>query len=139
MNNRIRHSGIITDIEGHLVHVSIQQSSACDSCKVAHHCNAAESKDKTIDISVHDVSEYVVGQRVSVSTSGRVGIMAVVWAYVLPLVLMLGVMIVTLVISDDEMLSAFMSLCSLVPYYILVYLLRSRIQQQVAFQIDSIE
>ena len=65
--------------------------------------------------------------------------MAVVWAYVLPLVLMLGVMIVTLVISDDEMLSAFMSLCSLVPYYILVYLLRSRIQQQVAFQIDSIE
>ena len=71
MNNRIRHSGIITDIEGHLVHVSIQQSSACDSCKVAHHCNAAESKDKTIDISVHDASEYIVGQRVSVSTSGR--------------------------------------------------------------------
>ncbi|MBE6264296.1 MAG: RseC/MucC family positive regulator of sigma(E) [Prevotella sp.] len=138
MNNRIVHSGIITDIDEHLVQVSIQQSSACNSCKVAAHCNAAESKEKVIDVSVQDASKYVVGQQVNISTSGRTGMMAVVWAYAMPLVLMLAVLFVSLAACDNETFSALLALLSLVPYYILIYVFRSRIREQVAFQIDAV-
>ncbi len=138
MNNRIVHSGIITDIDEHLVQVSIQQSSACNSCKVAAHCNAAESKEKVIDVSVQDASKYVVGQQVNISTSGRTGMMAVVWAYALPLVLMLAVLFVSLAVCVSETLSALLALLALIPYYMLVYIFRSRIREQVAFQIDAV-
>ena len=113
MNNRIVHSGIITDIDEHLVQVSIQQSSACNSCKVAAHCNAAESKEKVIDVSVQDASKYVVGQQVNISTSGRTGMMAVVWAYAMPLVLMLAVLFVSLAVCVSETLSALLALLAL--------------------------
>ena len=105
---------------------------------MAAHCNAAESKEKVIDVSVQDASKYVVGQQVNISTSGRTGMMAVVWAYAMPLVLMLAVLFVSLAVCVSETLSALLALLALIPYYMLVYIFRSRIREQVAFQIDAV-
>ena len=84
MGNRIRHEGIITRVETDSVHVRIRQSSACASCKVAAHCNAAETKEKVIEIRGKHGDQYKVGQQVTVSTTPRIGIMASVYAYAIP-------------------------------------------------------
>ena len=69
MNQRIRHSGVVESIEEGCVHVRIVQTSSCAACKVAGYCNAAESKEKMIDVYCDAVADFKVGQQVTVSTS----------------------------------------------------------------------
>ena len=69
MNQKISHSGIIDSIEDECIHVRIVQTSACAACKVAGYCNAAESKEKIIDVCCDNAAAYSVGQHVVVSTS----------------------------------------------------------------------
>ena len=64
MNNKIRHEGIIDSIERECVHVRILQTSACAACKVAGYCNAAEAKEKIVDVYHTDVSGLKVGDAV---------------------------------------------------------------------------
>lgn len=137
MGNRIRHEGIITRIETDSVHVRIRQSSACASCKVAAHCNAAETKEKVIEIRGKHGDQYKVGQQVTVSTTPRIGIMASVYVYAIPLVLMVGVIILITALTGDELTAACCGLAVLLPYYLLIYLLRDLISQQVYFEIET--
>lgn len=137
MGNRIKHEGVITRIETDCIHVCIQQSSACASCKVAAHCNAAETKEKMIEIRGQHKGQYQIGQQVTVSTTPRIGIMASVYAYAIPLVLMVGVIILITALTGDELTAACCGLAILLPYYLLIYLLRDQISQQVYFEIET--
>ena len=137
MGNRIRHEGVITRVEKDRVYVSVSQSSACASCKVAAHCNAAETKEKVIEIRGKHGDQYKVGQQVTVSTTPRIGIMASVYAYAIPLVLMVGVIILVTALTGDELTAACCGLAVLLPYYLLIYLLRDLISQQVYFEIET--
>ena len=66
MSNRIRHEGIIDSIDEGCVHVRILQTSACAACKVAGYCNAAEAKEKIVDVFQTDASAMKVGDTVTV-------------------------------------------------------------------------
>ena len=79
MSTKISHSGVIESMEGNSVHVRIVQTSACAACKVAGYCNAAESKEKIVDVTPVDISLYKVGQVVTVSASGQVAARALLW------------------------------------------------------------
>ena len=88
MGTKIRHSGIIEHIDDGCVHVRIVQTSACAACKVASYCNAAESKEKLIDVFCDTSScNYQVGQQVTVMTSGTVAAKALLWGFGLPFVI----------------------------------------------------
>ena len=136
-SERIRHEGVITRVEKDRVYVSVSQSSACASCKVAAHCNAAETKGKVIEIRGKHGDQYKIGQQVTVSTTPRIGIMASVYAYAIPLVLMVGVIILVTALTGDELTAACCGLAVLLPYYLLIYLLRDLISQQVYFEIET--
>lgn len=138
MDNKIQHLGVIESIEGNCLHVVISQSSACAECKVAGHCNASESKDKIIDIITDSVAEYSIGECVNVFTTKGVGMMATIYAYVLPLVIMIIVLILVKVITGSDGWAAISALLSLIPYYICVYILRNKISSQVYFEIEKI-
>ena len=138
MDNKIQHLGVIESIEGNCLHVAISQSSACAECKVAGHCNASESKDKIIDIITDSVAEYSIGECVNVFTTKGVGMMATIYAYVLPLVIMMIELILVKVITESDGWAAISALLSLIPYYICVYILRNIISSQVYFEIEKI-
>ena len=57
MRNKISHSGVIDRIDGGHVKVRIVQTSACAACKVAGYCNAAESKEKIVDVYCDSVAK----------------------------------------------------------------------------------
>ena len=137
MSSRIEHLGVIDAIEGNCIHVAISQSSACAECKVAGHCNASESKDKIIDIITDSAAEYSIGESVKVSTTKGVGMMASIYAYVLPLVIMMTVLIVVKAITGSDGWAAISALFSLIPYYVCVYILRNKISSQVYFEIEK--
>ena len=136
MNQRIRHSGVVESIEEGCVHVRIVQTSSCAACKVAGYCNAAESKEKMIDVYCDAVADFKVGQQVTVSTSGQVAVKALLWAFGVPFVLLLAMLILVLLLTGNEGWAALSALAILVPYYAILWLLRDKMREQLAFTIE---
>ena len=136
MSQKISHSGIVERIDDGCVHVRIVQTSACAACKVAGYCNAAESKEKIIDVYCDSVADYQVGQQVVVSTSGQVAVKALLWAFGVPFVLLMTVLVLVLLLTANEGLAALSALAVLVPYYFVLWLLRNKMREQLAFRIE---
>lgn len=136
MNQRISHSGMIESIEEGCVHVRIVQHSACTTCKVAGYCHAAESKEKMIDVYCDCATNYQVGQQVVVSTSGQVAVKALLWAFGVPFVLLMAVLLAVLLLTGNEGWAALGALAALVPYYALLWLWRDKMRQQLVFTIE---
>ena len=136
MNQRISHSGVVESIEEGCVHVRIVQTSSCAACKVAGYCNAAESKEKMIDVYCDAVADYKVGQQVTVSTSGQVAVKALLWAFGVPFVLLLAMLILVLLLTGNEGWAALGAMAILVPYYAILWLLRDKMREQLAFTIE---
>ncbi|MBO7130033.1 MAG: SoxR reducing system RseC family protein [Prevotella sp.] len=137
MSNKISHPGVIDRIEGDCVKVRIIQTSACAACKVASHCNASESKEKLVDVFGCDTAKYSTGQEVVVSASKEVANRALLLGFGIPLLLMVAVLLIVLRWTGDEGIAALASLGALIPYYILLWLLRDSIRQQVSFRIEE--
>ena len=136
MSTKISHSGVIERIESDRVQVRIIQTSACAACKVAAYCNAAESKEKLIDVFCDSVAKSLhVGQPVTVTTSGVVAAKALLWGFGLPFFVLVVVLIVVLLLTSSEGLAALCALAALVPYYLMLWLLRDRMRDELSFQI----
>ena len=137
MNNKISHSGIIHSIEDGCIRVQIVQTSACAACKVASHCNAAESKIKIVDVLSCDTSGYQVGQEVTVWASKDVANRALMLGFGVPFLLLICVLMIALKLFGNEGIAALVALGSLVPYYLALWLMKDRIQRQISFKLDN--
>lgn len=134
-HNQISHEGIIDSISEGVVHVRIVQSSACSSCKVADYCNSAEHKEKIIDIRCTNTSKYSVGQEVMVMAASDVGVKAVTMAFVIPTVILLVAIAICIGYGTSEAVAAMVGLLAMVPYYIGLYLNRSKLERVLTFYI----
>ena len=137
MSDKISHSGIVERIQDGCVKVRIVQTSACAACKVASHCNAAESKVKIVDVLGVDGRAYQAGQEVVVSASKDVTNRALLLGFGVPFLLLVCVLFVVLRLTQDEGIAALSAIGSLVPYYLLLWLLRDSIQRRISFQIED--
>ena len=139
MNNNIKHLGIVESIDGSHVRVKILQSSACSSCSAKSHCNVSETKEKIIDIHDKDSADCCsVGQQVMVCGTTSMGMKAVLLAFVLPFLILLFALFLSMELTNDEAASALVSLCTLIPYYIIIYLLRNKISRTFSFTLETI-
>ncbi len=136
MSTKISHSGIVESVDGDCVHVRIVQTSACAACKVAGYCNAAESKEKVVDVHCADSGSYQVGQQVVVATSGRVAARALLWGFGVPFIILVGVLFVVLQLTGSEGMAALSAIAALIPYYFILWLLRDKMREQLAFSIE---
>lgn len=137
MSQKISHSGVVERIEGDCIKVRIVQTSACAACKVASHCNAAESKVKIVDVFGCDTTNYSTGQEVTVWASRDVANRALLLGFGVPFLLLVCVLLIALRLTANEGLAALWALGSLVPYYFALWLLRDRIQRGISFQIEE--
>lgn len=137
MRNKISHSGVIDRIDGEHIQVRIVQISACASCKVAGYCNAAESKEKIVDVFCDSAAkDLTVGQPVTVTASGQVATRALLWGFGLPFLLMVSVLTAVLMWTGHEGFAALSGLGALIPYYIMLWLFRDRMRAQLAFSLE---
>ncbi|MBR1462906.1 MAG: SoxR reducing system RseC family protein [Prevotella sp.] len=138
MSHLIKHDGIIDHIEGRNLKVRILQTSACASCKVASHCHSTESKEKIIDVyDVKNIGNYSKGDPVTVVVSSKTGANAVLLAFVVPFVIMVGVVFLISRFTVEEPVMAMAGIISLIPYYILLYYYRERISRKFTFSIEN--
>ena len=102
-------------IEEGCVKVRILQTSACAACKVSRHCNAAESKEKMVDVLDADASKFQVGQEVTVWVSPDVANKALLLGFGIPFLLLLGVLVAVLYLTNNEGVAALAAVGSLLP------------------------
>ena len=139
VQSQVSHTGIVEGIADGCVSVRILQTSACAACKVAGHCNAAEAKEKMVDVWCADAARYTVGQQVTVAASMAVARKALVLGFVMPFLLVVAVLVTVLYLTKNEGTAAMAALGSLIPYYLLLWLYRDRIQRDITFQIIETE
>lgn len=134
----VRHRGVVDEVGERYVKVRIVQTSACASCKIANHCTTSEMKVKTIDVyGVDDAEKYIKGQEVVVCASMDVARRALLFGFGIPLVLLVAVVALMLCFTGNEGLSALTGLLSLIPYYIILYVFRSKLQKKLRFWIEN--
>ena len=137
MSNKISHSCIIHSNTDVCIRVQIVQTSACAACKVASHCNAAESKIKIVDVMSNNTSGYKVGQEVTVWASKDVANRALMLGFGVPFLLLICVLMVALKLTGNEGVAALAAIASLVPYYVALWLMRDKIQQHISFNLEN--
>ena len=133
MGAEIRHEGVVNSIDGQRVTVRILQISACSGCQASRICRAADSKEKLVEVDMSDAERLSVGQNVTVVASERMGMAAVLLAFGLPL--LLSALIAAMRMTGSEKTAAVASIGILVPYYIVLFLCRSRIKKDFGFRI----
>ncbi len=138
MTNSIKHSGIVESVEDGCVKVKIVQTSACSSCKIAGHCSASESKDKIVEVYDKTLDGLKVGDSVVVIASQRTGMLSVLLSSVIPLVILVAVLFFMIELTENEVLSALTSIGALIPYYLVLYLMRDKIRSKLSFGIETV-
>lgn len=133
----IEHQGIVTHIAENKLSVKILQQSACSECHAKNSCMAADSKEKLVDI--FDFSgKYKINDSVTIVGKHSMGYRAILWAFLTPLLLLLAVLVLTLSVWNlGEMQAALIAILSLVPYYVVLHLLRNKMAQTFKFRIKN--
>ncbi|HOY40050.1 MAG TPA: SoxR reducing system RseC family protein [Bacteroidales bacterium] len=132
----IEHSGVVHEISEGTIKVKILVSSACSSCRANTMCGSS-SGEKIIEINQFD-EPYSIGEEVMLRMHESLGFKAIVWGYLLPFVLVMICLIGLLLITGNEALSGIISLIVLVPYYLVIFLLRDRFKRVFRFEISKI-
>lgn len=132
MQNTIEHQGIILDIDNKIAHVKIEQTSACASCHIKSMCGASEKTEKIIDAHITD-NTLKIGDQVTIIGQKSLGMQAVILAYVLPFLLMVIVLFIINIFTTNEILIGTCALASLIPYFIILRLMRNKIQAKFQF------
>lgn len=135
MSTKISHSGIVESIEEGCVHVRIVQTSACAACKVASYCHAAESKEKIVDV-FRPAGRLKIGDAVTVTASTQIATQALLLGFAVPFVVMVLVLVLVLWLSGSEAKAGLSALLSFLPYYGVLYLMRNKLRDRFAFDIE---
>ena len=131
MNNRITHDGVITKIEGSKVTVQFVQQSACAECHARMLCVSGDTKQRSVVANSYGVT-YSVGEQVEVEVTNQLAWTAMLYAFGLPTILAL-VLLFPAISLCGEMLACAAELAVLAVYYVILYLLREKLDRKVVF------
>lgn len=130
----ILHDGIIERIEGKRIFVRISNKTACSSCHIKDTCGILDKKDKIIEVFNTETS-HVVGEKVQVSVSQSLGFFAILLAYIVPFILILITLLTGLFFIKRESIAGILSILILVPYYLVLYLVRDYLKKKVILRL----
>ena len=137
MEDTIKHQGTIKKVSGSHIFVEIIQTSACSSCSIKGHCSSADRKEKMIEVTAPQ-GMYQVGDEVLVVAALSMGTKAVILAFVVPFLLLVLSLFLLMTITKDDLLASLGAFATLVPYYLILWLNKSRLKQQFLFTIKPI-
>ncbi|MCU0288304.1 MAG: SoxR reducing system RseC family protein [Acidobacteria bacterium] len=133
----VSHEGIVVSIDGNHVQVKIMSMTACDGCRARNTCMAAHGKEKIIDaITLEPLKK---DDAVLVKMEEKLGWIALFYAFFLPLFILLALLFSLPALGFSETLAGIIALGSLMPYYLVLYLFRKKIEKKFVFTAEKIK
>ena len=133
----IEHPGRISDINGEKIKVSFISESACASCHAKGICGPMDQSERSIEIESRG-EDYYVNEPVNVLITESLGLKALMVGYILPFILVVVILAGLLSVTDNEGLSGLTALLSLIPYYLVVYFFRNKLEKIFVFSIQKL-
>ena len=134
-SSEILHDGIVTAVEGDTVSVLLTPGVACAGCRAEGSCSVYGNDVKLVKVKgnffVHQ------GEKVVVSISESQGFRALLYGYILPLVIMLVSLVLCITLSLGELVSGLVAIGILIPYYLALFIFRKMISKKFSFKIIS--
>jgi len=128
--------GRVVGFKNGKIQVKILASSACAKCHARGLCTSLEMQEKIIDALPSSDSPINIGDTVQVIMEEKLGLKAVFYGFLLPLILLLGVLFISYNLGSGEIGSAFWAIGSMIPYYLLLYVFRRKIEKDFIFKIE---
>ena len=129
-------TGTIEHIGNDAITVRIDCNSACSACHSKDVCLSTDKAVKHITIEP-DGRVYAVGQQVKVYGQRQLAFKALFWGYLAPLILVVAVLSVLILAGFSESVAGVAALLSLLPYYLVLFLLRDKFKRTFVFKIKN--
>ncbi len=134
-SGEVSHKGKVVSVGKDKVLVQIVSESACSACHAAGLCGAAESKKKIVEVPVYGGQSYSTGQDVEVCLAVKTGLKAVLFSYVVPLLILLILVLSLSRFGLGELVCGMASIGGIAVYYLILYLCRDRLAEGYVFYI----
>jgi len=121
-NTKVTHDGTVVKAGKELVSVRIEVKSACSACHARSMCAAHDMAEKIIE--AIPAEEVGVGDSVVVEMEEKFGLKAVFYVFFIPFLLMVSALFVSSRFISSEPFAALISLAVLVPYFVILALLK---------------
>jgi sigma-E factor negative regulatory protein RseC len=131
----INHDGVVQQVDKKSVSVSISATSACSGCHAEGSCTFSGKEEKIIEVT----GNYNVkqGDKVTIIMNQSMGYTALFLGYVFPLISVISILIVLISLKVPELAAGLVSLSILMPYYIIMYFFRKRINEKFTFTLKA--
>ena len=131
----VKHEGVVSKITNDVVTISLKGNINCEACNAKAACGVSESNSKEIEVS-NSKQPLRLNENVEVLLNKSLGLKAVFWAYVFPFILMMTVLLVASNLFK-EWVAGLLSIAVLIPYYLMLYVLRSTFKK--AFKLSILK
>ncbi|MDL2223653.1 SoxR reducing system RseC family protein [Bacteroidales bacterium OttesenSCG-928-M11] len=135
MKDTIFHEGKIIKCTGDTIFVEIIQKAACGDCHAKSSCQMSEQKEKIIEVPITKNQNYREGEKVLLKGSTSMGLKAVWYAFVIPLLLVLLLIFLFLSFLKNEGLAALVAIFALLGYYLVLYFNRDKFAKKFVFEL----
>ncbi|MBT3173875.1 MAG: SoxR reducing system RseC family protein [Lentimicrobiaceae bacterium] len=133
----VTHPGIVNEIIGNQINVTIVVSSGCSSCEIKGSCSVSEADKKSVLVTVTDPSMFSINDSVIIEMKQSLGTWAVLLGYVFPFLLVVSSLIILTNTELDQGIAGLISLSLLIPYYLVIYSFRNYIGSKFNYDIRA--
>ncbi len=134
---QICHQGIVVADDGDKIIVKVVSQSACAACHAKGMCNMTEMSEKSIEVPKSGQRNLKPGDAVTIAMRESLGTTAVLFAYLMPFLIVIIALFFFSYISGSEWIAGLLSLGMLLPYYFGLHLLRHRFKKVFSFEIKD--
>lgn len=136
MKQYIEHIGVVKKINGRSLFVAISQQSSCSTCSSKSSCFSSGKNEMIVEVVSDNAGNYSVGDTVMLYASNRIGYIAVFYAYMLPLFILVIVLFSSLKLFGlSDLAAILLSFASLAVYYFIIYLFRDKLKNKINFEL----
>ncbi|HMM11968.1 MAG TPA: SoxR reducing system RseC family protein [Bacteroidales bacterium] len=129
----IEHPGVVVKVFDQYVEVKVMSQSACSACHAKGACSMADMEEKQVNALKTPGSSYTEGQQVTVYMRKNLGNLAVFYGYIIPFLLVIIMLFGLVSLGFGQGKAGLIALATLVPYYIVLYLNRNRLNSTFVF------
>ena len=135
MEEHVSHPGVVVGMTDQDLEIEILSSSSCGSCNIKSACGMSEMTEKHVKVPRPADRDFIVGQPVSIVMSAKQGNKAALFAYFIPALLLIALVVILSNLNIKEWIAAIAGIGIVAIYYIILYFFRDKLRNEFKYEI----